>query len=117
LCRYIQAEGYAGGALKHGPFALIEPGTPIILIILEDSEKKKMLTAAAEVHARGAYVIAITDSDEVANDRHINMCVRIPSNGLLTAVVATVPFQLIAYELSVLKGINPDKPRNLAKGL
>lgn len=114
---YIQAEGYAGGALKHGPFALIEKGTPIFLIILNDSEKKKMLTAAAEVHARGGHVIAITNCEDVVKDRHVHQSVSIPSNGLLTAILATVPFQLIAYELSVMKGINPDKPRNLAKAV
>ncbi len=112
---YIQAEGYAGGALKHGPFALIEKGTPIFLIILEDADKRRMLTAAAEVHARGAHVVAVTDSDEVAKDRHVDLAIRIPSAGLLTAVVATIPFQLIAYELAVAKGNDPDKPRNLAK--
>jgi glucosamine--fructose-6-phosphate aminotransferase (isomerizing) len=74
-----------------------------------------MLTAAAEVHARGAHVIAITDSEEVAKDRHVHQAIRVPSAGLLTAVVATIPFQLIAYELAVAKGNDPDKPRNLAK--
>ena len=76
-----------------------------------------MLTAAAEVHARGAHVIVVTNSEEVMRDRHVHQCVKIPSNGLLTAILATIPFQLIAYELSVLKGINPDKPRNLAKAV
>lgn len=112
---YIQAEGYAGGALKHGPFALIEKGTPIFLIILEDADKRRMQTAAAEVHARGAFVVAVTDSEEVAKDRHVDLAIRVPSCGLLTAVLATIPFQLIAYELAVANGNDPDKPRNLAK--
>lgn len=53
-------------AVQHGPFALIEQGTPIFLVILEDQDKKRMLSVAAMVHARGAYVVAVTDSDEVA---------------------------------------------------
>lgn len=114
---YIQAEGYAGGALKHGPFALIEVGTPIMLIILDDNEAKRMLTAAAEVHSRGAHVIAITDSDEVASSRYVHQCIRVPSAGLLTGISAIIPFQLIAYELSVMKGIDPDRPKNLAKAV
>lgn len=114
---YLQTEGYAGGALKHGPFALIEPGTPLFLIILDDHEQKRMLTAAAEVHARGAYVVAITDSDEVAKDKHIDVAIKIPNNGLLSSILAILPFQLIAYELSIRQGINPDKPRNLAKAV
>ena len=114
---YIQAEGYAGGALKHGPFALIEQGTPVFLIILDDHEKKRMLTAAAEVTARGAYVVVITECNDIQVGKNIKRIVRVSNNGLLTSILASIPFQIIAYELSFLKGINPDKPRNLAKSV
>jgi glucosamine--fructose-6-phosphate aminotransferase (isomerizing) len=114
---YIQAEGYAGGALKHGPFALIEEGTPIIMVIMNDGEKKRMQTACAEVHARGAHVIVVTDDEEVAKDKHVHLAVRVPHCGIMSALVATIPFQSIAYELSLLRGINPDQPRNLAKAV
>lgn len=113
---YLHAEGYPGGALKHGPFALIEPGTPIILTILDDEHAHFMRTAAEEVRARGAYTIVITDNSALAEGVSDDTII-IPSNGLLTALTATVPMQLLAYELAVLRDINPDKPRNLAKAV
>ncbi len=113
---YIHAEGFAGGALKHGPFALIEPGTPVFLIILNDSHAQLMRTAAEEVRARGARTIIITDDAKLAENVADELIV-IPQDGVLTALVATIPFQCIAYELAVMKGINPDKPRNLAKAV
>lgn len=113
---YLHAEGYPGGALKHGPFALIEPGTPIILFILDDQHAQLMRTAAEEVRARGAYTIVITDRPELARGVADDI-VAIPSDGHLTGLLATIPTQLIAYELAIKKGINPDKPRNLAKAV
>ena len=113
---YLHAEGYPGGALKHGPFALIQPGTPVILVILDDEHANHMRTAAEEVRARGARTIVITDratlAEHVADETLI-----IPKDGTLVGLLATVPLQLIAYELAVLRGINPDKPRNLAKAV
>jgi glucosamine--fructose-6-phosphate aminotransferase (isomerizing) len=113
---YIHAEGYSGGALKHGPFALIEQGTPIILIILDDAHSQLMRIAAEEVRARGAYTIVITNNPSLAKNI-ANDVIVIPSNGILTALLAVIPLQLIAYELAVLRGIDPDKPRNLAKAV
>jgi glucosamine--fructose-6-phosphate aminotransferase (isomerizing) len=113
---YTHAEGYSSGALKHGPFALIEEGTPIFIVILNDKYMSLNLTAAHEVKARGAQVYAITDIPSKAAEvcHHI---IEIPHNGLLTALLAIVPLQLIAYELAVLRGIDPDLPRNLAKSV
>lgn len=119
---YLHAEGYSGGALKHGPFALIEDekgkfgATPIILIILDDHHAHHMRTAAEEVKARGAELIIITDKRSLARDLCENPIV-IPSNGPLTALGAVLPLQLISYELALMKGINPDTPRNLAKAV
>lgn len=113
---YVHAEGYPGGALKHGPFALISEGTPVILIILDDAHAHLMRTAAEEVRARGAHTIVITDNMNLAEGVADDV-VCIPRDGSLTALLATLPLQLIAYELAVLKGINPDKPRNLAKAV
>ncbi|EGG23203.1 glutamine-fructose-6-phosphate transaminase [Cavenderia fasciculata] len=113
---YIHAEGYSGGALKHGPFALIEQGTPIILIILDDAHAQLMRIAGEEVKARGAYTIVITNQPALA--KHVgDDVVVIPSNGVLTSLLAAIPLQLIAYEVAVLRGIDPDKPRNLAKAV
>jgi glucosamine--fructose-6-phosphate aminotransferase (isomerizing) len=119
---YLHAEGYSGGALKHGPFALIEGEngkfgrTPIILLIFDDEHTQHMRTCAEEVKARGAEVIVITDKLELADGLDENPII-IPQNGPLTALGAVLPLQLIAYELALLKGINPDTPRNLAKAV
>ena len=124
---YVHAEGYGGGALKHGPFALIEEGTPIIMITLDDSQAAFMDIAAAEVMTRGAYTIVITNNRAVV--KHADDIIELPAScnetstdaagtsGLLSALVAVVPIQLIAYEMSIARGINPDKPRNLAKAV
>lgn len=119
---YLHAEGYSGGALKHGPFALIEDdtgkfgATPIIMLILDDNHAQHMRTAAEEVKARGAQLIIITDKPELAEDLDANPII-IPNNGPLTALGAVLPLQLIGYELALMRGINPDTPRNLAKAV
>jgi glutamine---fructose-6-phosphate transaminase (isomerizing) len=106
---YLHAEGYSGGALKHGPFALIENAdtgkfgaTPIIMIILDDVHSAHMRTAAEEVKARGAELIIITDKAELARHLDPNPII-IPSNGPLTALGAVLPLQLIGYELALLR--------------
>jgi glutamine---fructose-6-phosphate transaminase (isomerizing) len=105
---YLHAEGYSGGALKHGPFALIEDATgkfgatPIIMIILDDNHAHHMRTAAEEVKARGAELIIITDKPALAKDLGAKVIV-IPSNGPMTALGAVLPLQLIAYELAMMK--------------
>lgn len=119
---YLHAEGYSGGALKHGPFALIENEsgkfgkTPIIMIILDDEHGAHMRTAAEEVRARGAYTIVITDNPSYC-EKVADVIIPIPNNGPMTALLAVIPLQLIAYELALKKGINPDVPRNLAKAV
>ena len=90
--------------------------TPIIMLILDDCHAHHMRTAAEEVKARGANVIIITDKKELAEGLDSNPIV-IPSNGPMTALGAVMPIQLIAYELAMLRGINPDTPRNLAKAV
>jgi glutamine---fructose-6-phosphate transaminase (isomerizing) len=105
---YLHAEGYSGGALKHGPFALIEDetgrfgATPIIMFILDDQHAHHMRTAAEEVRARGAELIIITDKPELARDLDDDPIV-IPSNGVMTALTGVIPLQLIAYELAMLR--------------
>jgi glutamine---fructose-6-phosphate transaminase (isomerizing) len=103
---YIHAEGYSGGALKHGPFALIEDqngkfgATPVIMIVLDDIHAHHMRTCAEEVKARGAEITIITDKPSLAADLDDNPIV-IPTNGPLTALGAVVALQLIAYELAL----------------
>ena len=109
---YLHAEGYPGGSLKHGPFALIEEGTPIIIILLDDHNRSYMESTISEVKSRSAYTIVITNIHNY-NDGDVNIL--IPENGILSSLLAVVPLQLISYQLSLAKCINPDKPRNLAK--
>ncbi len=108
---YLHAEGYSGGALKHGPFALIEGkdgkfgATPIIMFILDDQHAHHMISAAEEVKARGAELIIITDKPSLARDLDDNPIV-IPQNGHLTALTGVIPLQLIAYELALLRYVS-----------
>ena len=112
---YIHAEGYSGGALKHGPFALIEEGTPIILIILDDEHSKNMCIVAEEVRSRGACTIIITNHDCKKVEHLSEYIIYIPTCGSLSALLAVIPLQLIAYYTAIERSIDPDKPRNLAK--
>ncbi len=113
---YIHGEAYAGGELKHGPLSLIEKGVPVIALVQKDETYEKMIGSIKEVKARGAYVVAITDSEEIGNivdDAIVVEC----KEKLLYPFYFIIPLQLIAYYTSVERGINPDKPRNLAKSV
>ena len=115
---YCHAEGYSGGALKHGPFALLDDGLPVVLIILDDQHAELMRVAGAEVRARGARTIVITDKKSLARGiADEGDTIVVPSNGPLSALLTVIPLQLIAYEMAVLRGIDPDKPRHLAKAV
>jgi glucosamine--fructose-6-phosphate aminotransferase (isomerizing) len=111
---YIHAEGAPGGALKHGPFALIKQGTPIILIILDDENRELMNNALHEVKSRGARTIVIT-TDKHLVDAEPSHIIQIADNGLLSSLLAVIPLQLLAYYLSISREIDPDHPQNLAK--
>ncbi|CAG9310213.1 unnamed protein product [Blepharisma stoltei] len=112
----VHAEGYPGGALKHGPFALINDGTPIILIILNDDYKDLMNLALAEVTGRGAKTIVITsDPALITTAKPPNKIIKIEEAGPLTALLSAIPMQMLAYYLSIMKGLDPDHPRGLAK--
>ena len=107
---YIHAEAFAGGSLKHGPFSLIEPGTPIFLFIMDDIYKDFMMSTFEEVKSRGANVIVISNMD-----LKLDNLVKIPRLNNLGSILGIIPIQIIAYELALLKGHDPDYPRNLAK--
>lgn len=111
---YLHAEGYPGGALKHGPFALIEKGTVVFIIAPDNKNYEKMCSAAAEVKARGATTVLITNKTSY-NINLFDFKIDLPWNKTFAALISVIPFQMLAYELSITKGINPDKPRNLAK--
>mgnify|MGYP000722245648 CR=1 FL=1 len=116
---YIHAEGFAGGELKHGPIALIDQGTPVIAILPAGHEHaldEKMLSNIQEVKARGARVIVI--AEEGAHVEGAEHVIRIPVvPALFQPVLATVPLQVFAYEMAVVRGNDVDQPRNLAKSV
>lgn len=112
---YKHFEGFSAGELKHGVIALIDKGTPVFVIVSEDEYKNDMLSAAAQVKARGAYVVGIgKSSNELFND--FIKTVDISSNGI-DSIPNVIPFQLLSYFLGVHLGNSPDKPRNLAKSV
>lgn len=110
---YIHAEGFAGGELKHGPLALISENTPVIAIVANDEQKKNILSNAMEVKARGGFIIGVSPDNQEVFDYWI----RVPDVGEASPIVNIIPVQLLAYKLAVLRHVDPDKPRNLAKSV
>ena len=108
---YIHAEGYSGSSLKHGPFGLLEKDFPVILIDSDINHYNKMINVYEEVKSRHANVITISNNYNLERDNLI----LIPQNKTFSNLLSIIPMQIIAYEISIRKGINPDFPRNLAK--
>jgi glucosamine--fructose-6-phosphate aminotransferase (isomerizing) len=113
---YLRAEGYAAGELKHGPIALIEPGTVVVGIATRNRLWEKLLSNIAEVHSRGATVVLVAeDGDEEAAAVADHILWVPPCEPLLSPAVGVVPLQQLAYRLARLRGHDVDRPRNLAK--
>ena len=115
---YIHAEGYPAGEMKHGPIALIDKEMPVVFIATKDCTYSKILSNMEEVHARGGQIIAMVneiDNDILNLTKNIIMVPRCREE--LTPIINTVPLQLLAYYIADLKGIDVDKPRNLAKSV
>ncbi len=115
---YIHAEGYAAGEMKHGPIALINPSFPCLVLCPQDSVYEKTKSNLEELKARGAPLIALTHE---GNDEMLNLAdqvITIPrTHEILSPILSVIPLQFFAYYLSTAKGIDPDKPRNLAKSV
>jgi len=115
---YIHAEGYPAGEMKHGPIALIDEDMPVVAVCPRDKVRRKMLGNIEQVRARGGRVIAVATKgdDEVADKA--DTVIWIPQiSRYLTPVLATIPLQLLAYHIAVLRGCDVDQPRNLAKSV
>jgi glucosamine--fructose-6-phosphate aminotransferase (isomerizing) len=110
---YIHAEGFAGGDLKHGPIALIEPGVPVLVFVADDGADKEIVSNAMEVKARGAIVIGIS----FENNQVFETYLPIGKNGLYSPIESIVYAQLLSYYIALEKRLDPDKPRNLAKSV
>lgn len=115
---YIHAEAYKGGELKHGPIALIEEGTIVVVPMTQKDLMEKMQSNVKEVVTRGATVFAITTEDNVEIDKYVNEALHIPVTlDILAPILSIVPLQLLSYYVCSLKGLDIDKPRNLAKSV
>ncbi len=116
---YLPAEGYAAGELKHGPIALIEEGTPVVVIAPTDELMEKTISNVEEMAARGARVIAITDEAGAKHftERASHTIVLPDMPGLTGPIVCAIPLQLLAYFTALKLGTNMDQPRNLAKSV
>jgi glucosamine--fructose-6-phosphate aminotransferase (isomerizing) len=115
---YIHAEGYPAGEMKHGPIALIDEELPVVVLAPFDNLHEKIISNIQEVKSRGGKVITITDNPESAVFRISDKCVLVPNtNSFLAPVLMSVPVQLLAYHVGVLRGCDVDQPRNLAKSV
>ncbi len=115
---YIHAEGYAAGEMKHGPIALIDEDMPVLVIANQSSVYDKVVSNLEQVRTRDGQVIALASEGDTEIADKANDVIRIPDLGeYLTAILATVPLQLLAYHVAVLKGTDVDQPRNLAKSV
>ena len=113
---YIPTDAYAAGEMKHGPIALLDQSTPVVCIATEMPILDKVLSNAAEVRARGAHVIAVATDGSSGVDEGSDEVILVPSTDwLLQPILAIIPLQLLAYYIATARGLNVDKPRNLAK--
>ena len=115
---YIHSEAFAAGELKHGTIALIEEGTPVISVATQEKLFEKMVSNMQEVKARGAFVASIAQEHNKSVEKVSDEVIYIPNcDDMLVPIVAVVPMQLLAYYVSTMKGLDVDKPRNLAKSV
>ena len=115
---YLHAEGYPAGEMKHGPLALIEDGLPVIVVAPNDKYFEKTISNMQEVIARGGKILLITDHESDVVNENIRFNIKIPSiENSLSPFLLTIPLQLLAYHVALLKKCDIDKPRNLAKSV
>jgi glucosamine--fructose-6-phosphate aminotransferase (isomerizing) len=113
---YIATDAYAAGEMKHGPIALLDENTPVVVVATRSPVLEKVVSNIQEVRARGARVIAVaTEGDEQIGE-HADEVIRVPqTDWMLAPLLAVIPLQLLAYHIARLRGLNVDQPRNLAK--
>jgi glutamine---fructose-6-phosphate transaminase (isomerizing) len=113
---YIPTEAYSAGEMKHGPIALLEEGTPVVVVATNIHVYDKIVSNIQETRARGAHVIAIATDGNEDIQHHADDVIYVPRTAnFLQAILAVIPLQLLAYRIARLRGLNVDQPRNLAK--
>ena len=116
---YIHAEAYPAGELKHGPLALVDHDMPVIAVAPNNELLEKLISNIEEVRARGGEMYVVADSGALPSfrERHGELVELETGGSLLAPVVLTIPLQLLAYHVAVLRGTDVDQPRNLAKSV
>ena len=115
---YIHSEAYAAGELKHGTISLIEEGTLVVGIVTQDKLYEKTVSNMVEVKSRGAYLMGVTANGNYSMEDTVDFSVYVPkTEQYFTTSLAIIPLQLLGYYVSVAKGLDVDKPRNLAKSV
>ena len=115
---YIHSESYAAGELKHGTISLVEEGVPVISVATQTELLEKMVSNIEEVKSRGAFTITVCKEGTEFSGDIMDEVIELPVlEDVLMPMVTVIPLQLLAYYTTVLKGLNVDKPRNLAKSV
>lgn len=115
---YIHSEAYAAGELKHGTISLIEEGTLVAAVLTQEALYKKTISNIVELTSRGAFVLAVTNTGNTEIEKAADYVIYIPqTNRWFTNSLAIIPLQLFSYYVSLGKGCDVDKPRNLAKSV
>ena len=113
---YAPSDAYAAGEMKHGPIALIEEGTPVVVVATDSHVYGKVMSNIQEVQARGASVVAIATDGNEEIQHYVDDVIYVPrTDPLLQPVLSILPLQLLAHRIAQLRGVNVDQPRNLAK--
>ncbi|RYE10925.1 MAG: isomerizing glutamine--fructose-6-phosphate transaminase, partial [Sphingobacteriaceae bacterium] len=115
---YIHAEGYPAAEMKHGPIALIDAEMPVVVIATKHSSYEKVISNIQEVKARGGQVIAIVSDGDTEVKKMADYIIEIPqTDEAFLPLLTTIPLQLLAYHIALMRGCNVDQPRNLAKSV
>jgi glucosamine--fructose-6-phosphate aminotransferase (isomerizing) len=113
---YVATDAYAAGEMKHGPIALLDDGTPVVVVATDSPVLDKVVSNMQEVRVRGARVIAVATEGDDRVAPHADVVLPIPrTDWMLQPILAVIPLQLLAYRIARLRGLNVDQPRNLAK--
>jgi glucosamine--fructose-6-phosphate aminotransferase (isomerizing) len=113
---YIATDAYAAGEMKHGPIALLDQSTPVVVVATESPVLEKVISNIQEVRARGARVIAVATEGDEQIGQHADAVIEVPrTHWMLAPLLAVIPLQLLAYHIARSRGLNVDQPRNLAK--
>ncbi|HSC03416.1 MAG TPA: glutamine--fructose-6-phosphate transaminase (isomerizing) [Solirubrobacteraceae bacterium] len=113
---YIATDAYAAGEMKHGPIALLDQSTPVVVVATESPVLEKVISNIQEVRARGAMVIAVATEGDDEIGQHADQVIEVPrTEWMLAPLLAVIPLQLLAYHIARRRGLNVDQPRNLAK--